>query len=317
VVMLSGAACRCLGRVGAAVLLLVPSALILTTGTCRAEETRTPALGVLPPVTVEMQVTVPPEGLWRAPQSSFVRPDTVLVLDARKSPLPRAAAEPRRGEFGLEPGGGVRFSPEDAGRRLFVRYQFSPRRVVLLKTAPPTDYPDAATSLDSALAEELGACGFVVVPTKEVMQAAAAAGMEAAPSQVPPPPEKLVAFAQRVNAAYVLGPAIAIRHFSKEGSVDTGIERPRDKVGEQHPRSPLEEESTIALPVTRHRLSGGVRLIVVDGATGAVITDQVQSSIQKVRLYRFSAARKALVRNLAQQIVAAWRESSRERGTGQ
>jgi hypothetical protein len=121
VVTLSGAACRCLGRIGAAVLLLVPSALILTAGRCRAEETGTPALGVLPPVTVEMQVTVPPEGLWGAPRSGFVRPDTVLVLDARKSPLPRAAAEPRRGEFGLQPEGVIRFSPEDAGRRLFVR----------------------------------------------------------------------------------------------------------------------------------------------------------------------------------------------------
>lgn len=316
-VTLSGAACRCLGRVGAAVLLLVPSALILTAGRCRAEETGTPALGVLPPVTVEMQVTVPPEGLWRAPQSSFVRPDTVLVLDARKSPLPRAAAEPRRGEFGLQPEGVIRFSPEDAGRRLFVRYQFSPRRVALLEAAIPTDYPDTAPLLGQALAEELGTCGFVVVPAKEAAQAAAAVGMGAACPHALPPPEKLAAFAQRVNAAYVLIPGIAIGHFSEGASVDTGIERPRDKVGEQHPRNPLEEEPTIALPVTRHRLSGGVRLAVVDGATGAVITDQVQSSIQKVRLYRFSAARKTLVRNLAQQIVAAWRESSRERGTGQ
>jgi len=262
-------------------------------------------------------VTVPPEGLWRAPQSSFVRPDTVLVLDARKSPLPRAAAEPRRGEFGLQPEGVIRFSPEDAGRRLSVRYRFSPRRVALLEAATPTDYPDAVPLLGQALAEELGRCGFVVVPAKETAQAAAAVGMGAASPHALPPSEKLAAFAQRVNAAYVLIPGIAIGDFSEEASVDTGIEWPRDRVGEQHPRNPLKDQQTIPLPVTRHRLSGGVRLAVVDGVTGAVITDQVQSSVQKVRLNRFSAARKALVRNLAREVVAAWRKPSCERATGQ
>jgi hypothetical protein len=285
---------------------------MLLAGTCRAGEPGTPALGALAPVVAEVQLTVSRECLWQAPQAGFVRPDSVVVADAERRPLSRVASEPRGGEFALLPEGAIRFSPEEAGRRVFVRYQFSARRVVLLKTPPATDYPDVAASLDCALAEELGRCGFVIVPMKEVMQAAAAAGLEATASPELAPSEKLVAFAQRVNATYVIGAAIAVGHSSREATLvlDTGTKRRRERVGDRHPRNPLAEESTIEVPVTRERLFGEIRLVVVDGNTGASVSDQVQSSVQKVRLYRFAPARKALVRKLARQAVAAWRTPS-------
>lgn len=296
----------------APVLQIAPLAIVLAAGMCRAGELGTPALGVLAPVVAEVQLTVARESLWQAPQAGFVRPDSVVVADAKRRPLSRVASEPCAGEFALLPEGVIRFSPEEAGRRVFVRYQFSPRRVVLLKTAPPTDYPDAAASLDCALAEELGRCGFVIVPVEEVVQAAAAAGLEATASPEPARPEKLVAFAQRVNATYVIGAAIAIAHSSRQATLvlDTGAEQRRERVGDRHPGNPLAEESTMEVPVTRERLFGEVRLAAVDGGTGAPVASQVQSSVQKVRLYRFSLARKALVRKLARQAVAAWRTPS-------
>jgi hypothetical protein len=274
-------------------------------------------LGVLPPVTVEVRVTVSPEGVWRAPQAELVRQETMVAMDGKKRSLPRAAGEPRRGEFALLPGGGIEFAREDAGRRVLVRYEFSPRRVVLFQTPPPADHPEAAALLDQALTEELSKKGFVLVPVRELMQAAAAAGMEASPSEGPPPPEKLVAFARRADAAYVLGPTIAIGDSTRPGSVDTGLPWPRDRVQERA-RHLWEEEQTIELPITRHSLSGEVRLVVVDGATGAAVWDQSQRGQHKVRLYRFSAARRALVRSLAQQAVAAWRALLREgKGPGE
>lgn len=288
----------------AALVLLVPWAL-LAAGASRADETHPPAPDALPPVTVEVRVRVPPEGVWRAPQAGLVRPETVQVLDPKKRPLPRAAAEPRRGEFTLLPEGVLRFAREDAGRRVLVRYEFSPRRVVLLQTPAPADYPDAAALLDRALAEELAASGFVVAPSREAMQAAAAAGLEATPAQGLSP-EKLAAFARGADAAYVLGATIAIGHSTRPGSVDTGVPWPRDRVQERA-RRPWEEEQTIELPVTRHSLSGEVRLVVVDGATGSAVWDQSQWSQHKVRMYRFAPAREALVKSLAQQIVTAWR----------
>ncbi len=234
-----------------------------------------------------------------------------MVRDAKRKPLPRAAGEPQQGQFSWRPEGIVEFSPEDAGRRLVVCYEYAPRRAALLDAVTSTDYPDAVPLLGKALAEELGKRGFVIVPAKQVGDAAAAVALEPASILALPPPQKLAALAQRVNATYVLVPGIAIARSSKLGTLDTEIELPRDKVGERHPRNPLEEEPTLILPVRRHRLSGRVRLAVVDGATGAVLADLANSDSQRVRFRRFSPARRSLVRNLAGQVVAAWRDPPR------
>jgi hypothetical protein len=265
---------------------------------------------VLPPVAVEMKVEVPRDGLWRAPQSTFVCADTLVVMDANRNPLSRATEAPRQGQFAWRPEGVVRFSPEDAGRRAVVRYQFSPRRVAVLDAATPTDYPDAVPLLGQALAEELGKRGLITVSAKELADAAAAVSLAPASPRTLPPSEKLMALAHRVNAAYVILPGVAVGHYSSPGTVDVGIEWPQDRVGEQHPMNPMEEEPSVPVPVTHDRLSGGVRIAVVDGATGATITDRVKSGSQPVRWRRFSAARRALVRTLAAQVVAAWREPS-------
>jgi hypothetical protein len=284
--------------------------LALSAGTCRAEEAAPLALGVLPPAAVEIKVEVPPDGLWRAPQSTFVCADTLVVMDTKGNVLPRATEEPRQGQFAWRPEGVVRFSREDAGRGVVVRYQFSPRRVAVLDAATPTDYPDAVPLLGQVLAEELGKRGLIPVSAKELADAAAAVSLGPASPHALPSSEKLMALARRVNAAYVVVPGVAVGHYSNPGTVDVGIEWPQDRVGDQHPRNPVEEPS-VPVPVTHDRLSGGVRITVVEGATGATITDQVKSGSQPVHWRRFSAARRALVRDLAAQVVAAWREPSR------
>jgi hypothetical protein len=274
---------------------------------CRAPGTGAPALGVLAPVAVEMWVKIPHDALWRAPQSTFVCSDTLLVLDARRKPLLRAASEPQQGQFSWRPEGIIQFSPEDAGRRLVVCYEYAPRRVAVLDAVIPADYPDAVLMLEQDIAEELGKRGFVIVAGRAVTDAAAAMALGPVSTVALPPAQKLAALAQRLDAAYLLVPGVAIVPSSKSDTVDTGIELPRGEVGERHPRNPLEDEPTLILPVTRHGLFGGVRLAVVDGVTGAVVTDLGASAFQRVRFRRFSHARRSLVRNLAGQVVAAWR----------
>ncbi len=192
-----------------------------------------------------------------------------------------------------------------------VRYEYAPRRAAIRDAVTPTDYPDVAPLLRQALAEELSRRGLVIVPAQEVADAAAAVALGPASTVALPSPDKLAALAQRVNAAYVVVPGIAVAHSTGPATLDTGIELPRDEVGERHPRNPLAEEPTLVLPVTRHSLSAAVRLTVIDGTTGAVATDQEKSDSQRVRFRRFSHARRVLVQKLAQQVVAAWRDPSR------
>ena len=307
-VTLSREACGWLCRAGAAVACLVASCTApFAAYTCRAEDTSSLCLGVLAPVAVEMRVRVPDGGLWRAPQSTFVCSDTLLVFDAERKPLPRAAGEPQQGQFSWRPGGIVQLSPEDAGRKLIVCYEYAPRRVAVLAAVIPADYPDAVPMLEQALAEELGKRGFITVPPRAVADAAAAVDLGPASPRALPPAEKLATLAERLNAAYLLVPGVAIARSSEFGTLDTEIELPRDRVGEKHPRNPLEKEPTLVLPVTRDRLYGAVRLRVVNGATGAVLDDLAVSASQRVRFRRFSPARRSLVRNLAGQVVTAWR----------
>jgi hypothetical protein len=307
-VTLSREACGWLCRTGvAAVCLLASCTASSAAHTCRAEGSSALVLGILAPVAVEMRVRVPHDGLWRAPQSTFVCSDTLLVMDAKRKPLPRATGDPQQGQFSWRPGGIVQLSPEDAGRKLVVCYEYAPRRVAVLDAVIPADYPDAVPMLEQALAEELSKRGFIIVPARVVADAAAAVALGPASPGALPPAEKLATLAQRLNAAYVLVPGVAIARGSEFGTLDTEIELPRDRVGERHPRNPLEDEPTLILPVTRDRLYGAVLLSVVDGVTGALVTDLAVSASQRVRFRRFSPARRSLVRNLAGQVVTAWR----------
>jgi hypothetical protein len=296
---------------GRMVALALPCLLVWAVAASAADapEPSAAQLGVLAPVQVEAQVNVPKDGLWRSPHSTFVCADTVRVVPEKGQPLQACEGEPQRGQFQCRPDGSIKFAAADAGRRLVVRYQFRPRRAAVLDAATPTDYPDVVPLLGKALTEELGKRGFVVVSAKEIADAAAAVALGAASPRSIPPPEKLVALAQRVNAAYVVVPGVAVTHHSTPGSVDLGIPVP-EKKPERHPRSPIEEEQTLSLPISQDRLYGAVRITVVDGASGSVIADEATSGYQRVRLYRFSHARRSLVLDLAAQAVAAWREPS-------
>jgi len=303
----AGRGCRDLrGRLHAVAL---PCLLLWAVAGCAAgaAQSSAPQLGVLAPVQVEAQVRVPDDGLWRSPHSTFVCADTIRIVPEKGQPLERSEGEPQRGQFQCRPDGSMKFTAADAGRSLVVRYQFRPRRVAVLDAATPSDYPDIVPLLRTALTEELGRRGFVAMSAKEVMDAAAAVALGAASPGSMPPSEKLAALAQRMNAAYVVVPGVAVTQNSKLGSVDSGIPWPEEKP-ERHPRPYRGEEPTVPVPVSQHRFYGGVRITVVDGTSGSVVTDQVRWDYQRVRLYRFSPARRALVRRLAGQVVAAWRE---------
>jgi hypothetical protein len=263
-------------------------------------------LGVLAPVQAEARLVVPKDGLWQAPESSFVCAESISVQPERGPALVRREREPRQGQFSSRSGGVLIFSAADVGRRFAVHYQFRPRRVALLEATAPTDYADAPALLAEVLAEELGKHGFVVVPAREVRDAAAALGLGTISPRALPSPEKLTALAQEVSAAYVLLPDIGIREHSGPGEFDTGIPIPQEK--DRPPSSAFYEEPTLVLPTTRYRLYGVVRLAIVEGATGTVVGDETTSGSQRVRSRRFSSARRSLLRSLATQVVAAWRE---------
>jgi hypothetical protein len=264
-------------------------------------------LGVLAAVRAEAHVVVPEDGLWRAPQGDFICADSISVSPESGPPLIRRARAPRPGQFSYQPDGAIVFAAADVGREFTVRYQFRPRRVVLLDAATPTDYPDAPAVVGQALAEELGKRGFVVVSAQEVKGAAARLALEAITPHALPAPERLAALAQQTNAAYVLIPGVAVKQDSKPGEFDTGIPIPQDE-REKRSRSVFVEEPTLILPTTHYRLYGAARLAIADGATGAVVSDVSTSSSQRVRAYRFSPARRSLMRRLAAQVVAAWRQ---------
>jgi len=302
---------ECRGFRDRIIALALPCLLVSAVAASAAEATEpsAPQLGVLAPVQVEIRVNVPRDGLWRSPHSTFVCAGTVRIVPEKGQPLQACEGEPPRGQFQCRPDGSIKFAAMDAGRRLVVQYQFRPRRVVVLDAATPTDYPDVVPLLGRALTEELGRWGFVVISAKETADAAAAVALGAASPSSMPPREKLVALAQRANAAYVVVPGVAVAHYSTPGSIDLGIPAPVEKP-EQHPRLPVEEEQTLSLPISQDRLYGGVRITVVDGASGSMIADEAASGYQRVRLYRFSHARRSLVLNLTGQVVAAWREPS-------
>ncbi len=289
-----------------ATLWLAAAVLFLLTVAAAEEGASPQELGVVDPVPVEVHVVVPKGRLWRAPQSSFVCADSVAVYPESGPPLVRRQREPRLGQFSYQPGAVVVFTAADVGRQFTIRYQFRPRRVALLDAATPTDYPDAPSVLEQALTEELGKRGFVVVPAQEVREAAAGLALGATSPHALPPPEKLAALAGEVKAAYVLVPGVAVRQHSRPGEFDTGIPIPEDEV-DRRSRSGFEEEPTLILPTIRYRLYGGMRLVVVEGATGTVLRDETGSDSQRVRWRHFSGARRSLVRSLAAQAVALWR----------
>jgi hypothetical protein len=284
---------------------LVVAALSLLTCAAAGGSALPCELGVLNPVSVEVHVTVPKDGRWRAPQGDFVCEDSVSVSPENGPPLVRRAREPRLGQFSYQPEGVVVFTTADVGRRFTVRYQFRPRRVALLDAATPTGYPDAPSVLAQALAEELGERGFVLVPAQEVK--AAALVLRGISPHALPPPDKLAALAREVNAAYVLIPGVAVNQHGEPGEFDTGIPIPQDE-RDRRARSIFVEEPTVVLPTTHYRLYGGVRLMVVEGAAGTVVRDGTGSGSRRVRWRHFSSARRSLVQSLAAQVVAAWRD---------
>jgi len=305
-----------------AVLWLAAVVLLLVTVATAEEGVSPQDLGVLDPVQVEERVVVPKTGLWRAPQGDFVCADSVSVSPESGRALLRRAREPRLGQFSYQLEGAIVFPNAEVGRQFTARYQFRPRRVALLAAATPTGHQSAPSGLEQALTEELGKRGFVVVPAQEVREAAARLALGAITPRALPPPEKLAALARGTNTAYVLVPGVAVRQHSRPGEFDTGIPIPSQyKPGRlpdpffdvprerrTRPWTPvLEEEPTLVLPTTHYRLYGGVRLVVVAGATGAVLHDETGSGSQRVRWRRFSSARRSLVQSLAAQAVVRWR----------
>jgi len=273
----------------------------------------TPELGVLAPVQAECRIIGRQSGVWWPPASSFVCADTLQVTDDGGTAFEPVTGEPQRGQFSWRAEGVVHFSPEDAGRRIIVRYQFRPRRLAILAGVPDKDYPDALPMFGEALSEEVGKRGFVVVPPKEVAEATSAEGLGAISLLDPPSAEKLAALARRLNAAYLLMPYVGITHYGVPGEVEVEVPRPTDRPdrpGDAYPRSqpfPTGEES-VPVPITRHSLQAGVRLSVVEGATGKAVMDPIKYATRAVRLRQFASTRRELLRDLAGQVVVAWRE---------
>jgi len=269
-----------------------------------------PELGVLAPVQVECRIIGRQSGVWWPPASSFVCAETLQVTDERGTAFEPVAGDPQRGQFAWRVEGAIRFSPEDAGRRIIVRYQFRPRRVAILAGVPDDDYRDALPMFGEALSEKLGKRGFVVVPTEKVAEAAGVEGIGAIWLLDPPSAEKLAALAKRLNAAYLLMPYVDVTPYGEPGTIQIPVAAPTDRPGDVHPRAgPLRgDEESIPVPVTRHGLQAGVRVSVVEGATGKAVWDVVRYATREVHLRQFAAARRELMRELAGQVLVIWRE---------
>jgi hypothetical protein len=292
-------------RVAALLLAIVPLLAAMAHG--QAAVMAPPSLGVLPPVTVELRVRVPREGCWQTPQGGLVFLDSVLV-EADLGPLPRAAAEPGPGEFAVQPAGVLRFSTKEAGRRVRVRYQYAPRRVALLETEAVTRDPESAGPLYQALTKELTARRFVVLRAKEVADAAAEADLGRVAAATPLPPDKLARLSRRLNAAHLFLPDVSVWPFTNGPSTNV-VPKPREAAGAEHPRDPFDRTPPALRTSVEHGFAGQVRLVAVDGVTGAVARDQSRSTEQTYSTGRPAAAQTTLVRDLAREVVAAWQDA--------
>ncbi len=290
---------RCLLTGAPAILALLVMALAGALASDVAEAP-IPDLGVLSPVQVTVQVTVPKGGLWRSPQSSFVLTDTVSMVTERGQALQRCEGEPQRGQFRCRLDGAIRFAVEDSGQRVQVNYQYRPRRIAMLPAVADTGYRDAVPILREALAEELTKRGFVVVPADDVADALAAAGGATTSASAALLPTQWASLARQLDAAYLLAPTVAADQSSALGGFYGHTYRSPSGTSETHSMGRVDVRM----------MEAAVGVTVLDGATGELAAQHARSESHRVRLRHFAAARRDLIRDLAGQVVVAWREPS-------
>ncbi len=268
------------------------------------------ALGVLEPVSVAVQVTIPHDSLWRSPHGSFVCADTVEVRDEKGVRLLPVTEEPQTRQYRVRLDGCLRFCKQDAGKRVSVSYQYRPRRAALLPARASTDYQDAVPTLEEVLAIELRAHGFVLASQDDVADALVAIEHQASsgPSSETEPGDGLVALAHRVNAAYLVLPSVD----ADEASVLAGFYTYGSARGNATAMDNSVSESATSLQVTtsvaKNMMQVAVGLAVYQGATGEVVTEQTKSGSKRVHFRQFGPARRSLIRDLVPGLVTRWRE---------
>jgi len=268
------------------------------------------ALGVLEPVSVAVQVTVPSDGLWRSPYGSFVCADTVEVKDEKGARLLPVTEEPQTRQYRVRLDGCLRFCKQDAHKRVSVSYQYRPRRAALLPARASTDYQDAVPTLEEVLAAELRSHGFVLASQDDVADALVAIEREASsgPSSETEPGDGLVALAHRVNAAYLVLPSVD----ADEASVLAGFYTYGSARGNATATGNTVSESArsyqVTTPVAKNTMQVAVGLAVYQGATGEVVTEQTKSGSKRVHFREFGPARRSLIRDLVPGLAMRWRE---------
>ncbi len=251
----------------------------------------TEPLGVLPPVTAEVEAKIPNDCLVRLPQGDFVIGESAAVRYTKGPRLLRVADEPGQGQFRARLDGGLRFSKQDVGKAVAISYEYCPRRVAILSVECDTNYQDAGPILRQALSGELGKRGFVIVPEDDVADAAAESGGLSEWK-----PERLAAVGLRLQAAYLLRPGVG----AEEGRVLTGSIGQVETVGGHN--------TITTTPVVRNMMSVAVAMDVITGDAGTVLTRRVRSGSARVRFRRFAPTRQSLIEELATALVRDWRE---------
>jgi len=257
-----------------------------------AEQAR--ELGVLAPVAVSAEMTVPRGDLWRPAQGVFVCPDTVCVRGEQGKRLEAVSGEPRTGQYRVRLDGCVRFANDDAGRRVSVSYDYRPRRVAVLPAEAGSEYADALPMLLETLTEQLQSRGFVFALSDDVADALVRTREDAGVAT-----DIVTALARRLDAAYVLLPGVG----ATENEVLAGFQSHVWVSGSGR------SAYGTATPVRREYMDAAVGMTVFDGANGSIVFERTAASTKRVRFRRFGPARRDMIRELTERLVREWRGS--------
>jgi len=276
----------------------VPLLLIASPSVSAQEASVVPALGILAPKQAEVKIEVPKSGLWRPVQGDFVCADTVSVLDDSGRRIDPVTTDPKKGQYRVRLDGCLRFSAENKGTRLIVRYQYRPRRVAVLPPILGTDYEDALPALHETLNAELERRGFVPASGDDLADAIARVRQASGSNDAELGAETLRALASSLNVAYLLLPALA----ATDSEVFAGYQ------SHTWPSTSGRSTHTTATAYNRHYMDVAAGMTCYDGLTGRTVFQQTTTGSKRVRFRQFGPARRDLVRELTTRLLSQWRE---------
>lgn len=188
----------------------VSVALLILMACCQCSAEEAP-IGVGEIAQATRAVTIPgveEESLFQFPAGHAVDADSVALWSEAREWKRSEDRSPEGGTYSVLYGRALRFSPEDAGREVTVKYQYRPVRLALPEPVDLSNLDYQGAYLEEVLTERLAERGFEIIPPAEVRLAATGMRLSFGPAiegdGTSLPVEKIAELAQMLDAGYVL-----------------------------------------------------------------------------------------------------------------